>query len=195
MSNRSEPIGEALLFLWAWWRLYQHPQIGGYAFFCALALWLVGWTAARMFSSAVHRQGFWGWMKMLEVAVWYGLALWLVPIDIVTTAFLLWGIATPLLFVGNIWRRVYERFLPIQVAMLAITRMSAIAGVVAVPFIAWQFGPDFPGQLALVSGVFAAGAGLLFYGWRLAGPPSGGQYDARLGSMEEFRQRGISHER
>src|ERR1043166_8266552 len=70
--NRNETIWPALVFFWAWWKL--DDLIGGYAFFGAIGLWFVGVIAIRTCSSAVHRLGFWGWVRLLELAGWYALA-------------------------------------------------------------------------------------------------------------------------
>jgi hypothetical protein len=195
MQSRSEPIWPGLLFLWAWWRLSDYPQIGWYAFFCAIALWFVGWIAIRMFSGAVHRLRFWGWVMLLEVTGWYSLALWTAPLDATTVIFLLWGIATPLLLVGNVWRQAYERFPGLQGFMHAVTPVALVVSAVCVPVYAWHAGPDFWSQLLWACGFAAAGYLCVWYGWRLAAPSPSGEYDARLGSVDGFRRRGVSYER
>lgn len=195
MNNRSEPIWPGLLFLWAWWRLSDYPEIGGYAFFLAFALWLVGWLAIRMLSATAHRLGFWGWVMLLEVTGWYSLALWAVPLDLVTLIFVLWGVATPVLFVGNVWRRAFDRFPALQGVMHAVPPLTLAASVLAVPVYAWQAGPDFLSQLVWTAGFAAAACLCLWYGWRLASPAPSGEYDARLGSVDGFRRRGVSYER
>jgi hypothetical protein len=191
MSNRSESIWPGLLFLWAWWKLSDYPQIGWYAFFCALALWFVGCIAIRMFSSAVHRLGFWGWVLLVEVTAWYSAALWKAPFDAVHVIFLLWGIATPLLFVGNVWRRGHERFPGLQGCIRIVVILALAASVVSTPVFAWRAGTD----LIETAGFAAAGWLCLWYGWRLAAPPPNGQYDARFGTVEGFQRRGVSYER
>lgn len=194
-SRQNESILPGLLFLWAWWKLSDYPQIGGYAFFCALALWYVGWIAVRMFSSAVHRLSFWGWTLLLEVTAWYSAALWKAPFDIVDLIFLLWGVATPLLFVGYVWRRAGERFPPLQGFMHVMAILALAASVVSTPVLAWHTGPDFWRELIEAAAFAAAGWLCLWYGRRLAAPPPSGQYDAQLGSVDGFRRRGVSYER
>jgi len=195
MSTRSnETIWPALIFLWTWWAFTQYPALEAYGYPGAIVLWFVGMIAARTFSSTVHLQGFWGWVLLLEVAGWYALAFF-APLHPVSIILILWGVATPLLFVGNVWRRTHERFPPIH-GLLTVTRyLMAAATVVAVPVAAWRFAPGFWLGLAQASCFAAAGWLCLWYGWRLAAPPPAGQYDARLGSAESFRQRGFSHER
>jgi hypothetical protein len=196
MSNRSnETIWPALLFIGTWWSLSYYEWFEQYAYLWTLALWLVGWLAIRMLSSTVHQLGFRGWVLLLEVAAWYALALWLVPLEPLTKILLLWGVATPLLFVGNVWRRTFERFPPVQGLMHGTLNLSAAVGLAAVPVCAWRVGPDFFAQLAQAVGMGAAACLFLYYGWRLAAPPPGAQFDARLGSMHSFRQRGMSDER
>jgi hypothetical protein len=195
MNRANESIWPGLLFLWAWWRLSDYPQIGGYAFFCAIALWFVGWIAIRMFSGAVHRLGFWGWVMLFEVTGWYSLALSAAPLDAVTLIFLLWGVATPLLFAGNVWRRAHDRFPALQGAMRVVHIVALAASVVSTPVFAWQAGPEFLSQLMEASGFAAAGYLCLWYGWRLAAPSPSGEYDARLGSVDSFQRRGVSYER
>lgn len=195
MNNRSENIWPGVLFLWAWWKLSSYPQIGGgYAFLIAIALWFVGWIAIRMFSGAVHRLGFWGWTLLLEVTAWYSAALWKAPFDIVDLIFLLWGVGTPLLFVGYVWRRAGERFPPLQGFMHVMVLLALAASVVSTPVFAWRAGPDFWRELIEAAG-FAAGWLCLWYGWRLAAPPPSGQYDARLGTVDGFQRQGVSYER
>ena len=196
MHNRSESVWPGLLFLWAWWRLSDYPEIDVvYAFFCALALCFVGWIAIRMFSGAAHRLGFWGWVLLLEVMGWCILALWAAPLDLVTLIFVLWGVATPLLFVGHVWRQAYERFPGLQGFMHAVIPLALAASVVCVPVYAWHAGPGFWSQLLWAGGFAAAGYLCLWYGWRLAAPPPSGEYDARLGSAATFQRRGVSYER
>jgi len=195
MNRHSEPIGAVLLFFGTWWALTYYPLFEDFAFLWTLALWSAGWVAIRMFSSTVHRLGFWGWVLLLEVAAWYVLAGWLAPLDGITKILLLWGVATPLLMIGNVWRRAYDRFPPVQGLMHGALIVFAAVALVAVHVLAWRLGPDFMMQMALAAAVSAAAAMLLYYGWRLGAPPPGGHYDARLGTMESFRRRGISHER
>jgi hypothetical protein len=191
--NRNETIWPALVFFWAWWKL--DALIGGYAFFGAIGLWFVGVIAIRMCSSTVHRLGFWGWVRLLELAGWYALAFTAMPYEGPTSILLMWGVATPLLFVGNVWRRAYDRFPPIQGAMRGMVKLAAVLACIAVPVVPWWLGPSFMAQLGLVAGAAVAAAIFLFYGWRLAAPPPSGQYDARLGTFETFQRRGMSHER
>jgi hypothetical protein len=196
MNNRSENIWPGVLFLWAWWKLSSYPQIGGgYAFLIAIALWFVGWIAIRMFSGAVHRLGFWGWTLLLEVTAWYSAALWKAPFDIVDLIFLLWGVGTPLLFVGYVWRRAGERFPPLQGVMRVMAMLALAASAVSTPVFAWRAETDFGRALIEAAGFAAAGWLCLWYGWRLAAPPPSGQYDARLGTVDGFQRRGVSYER
>jgi hypothetical protein len=194
-SRQNENIWPAVLFLWAWWKLSDYPRIGGYAVLVAIALWFVGWVAIRMFSGAVHRLGFWGWTLLLEVAAWYSAALWKAPFGTVDLIFLLWGVATPLLMVGHVWRRAHERFPALQGFMYVVLIVALMASVVTTPVLAWHGGPDFWPALIEAAGFAASGWLCLWYGWRLAAPPSSGEYDARLGSVDGFRRRGVSYER
>jgi hypothetical protein len=196
MSTRSnETIWPSLTFLWTWWRLTYYPFFEAFAFLWAIALWFVGWGAIRMFSSTVHNLGFWGWVRLFELATLYGLALWLAPFEAPTTILLLWGVATPLLFIGNVWRRAYDRFPPVQSVMHGALNLFAAAVLIAAPVFAWRMGPDFLPQLALSLGAASAGCLALYYGWRLAAAPPNGQFDARIGTMDSFRLRGMSDER
>jgi hypothetical protein len=195
MSRGAEPILPGLLFFAAIYKLSEYPLIGGAALLIGLALWFVGWLAIRMFSSTVHQLGFWGWVRLLEVAVWCVGALYLVPLTEVTTFFLLWGVATPLMFVGNVWRRAYERFPPIQFLMRGLLVLIAVLTAAAAPVAAWRYsGIVIAEPLLVLSGVLGTLLSL-FYGWRLAAPAPTGQYDARVGSFEAFKRRGVSGER
>lgn len=194
-SRQNESILPGLLFLWAWWKLHDYAWIGGWAFVAALALWFVGWIATRMFSGAVHRLGFWGWMLVLEVAAWYIAALWKAPVDIVHLIFLLWGVATPMLFAGHVWRQAHERFTALQGFLRGAVILAMVATVASTPVFAWRAGPDFWGELIEAAGFTGAWWLCLWYGWRLAAPPPGSQFDARLGTVEGFGRRGVSYER
>src|ERR1051325_1909295 len=190
----NEALWPALVFLWTWWAFTQYPALKPYGFFGAIVLWFVGVVATRMFSSTVHLQGFWGWVLLLEVAGWYALAFF-GPLDAVSVILILWGVATPLLFVGNVWRRAHDRFPPIHGLMRFVRYGSVIATVAVAPVVAWRFGRGFWLTLAEASGFAAAGWLCLWYGWRLAALPQSGEYDARLGPLDSFRRRGFSHER
>lgn len=194
-ARNNDSIWPGVLFFGLWWAFTHYPVFEAYAFLFALAYCYIGWAATRMFSSAVHQRGFWGWTLLLELGAWYALALWLAPFETMTTVLLLWGVATPLLFVGNVWRRAYDRFPPAQGFMGGVLSIVAIAGIGALPVIAWRIGPDFFWQLLATLAGAAATCLSLHYGWRLAAPPPSGQYDARTGTIASFRRRGISSER
>jgi hypothetical protein len=194
-SRQNESILPSLLFVWAWWKLSDYPHVGGYAFFAAIALWFVGWIAIRMFSSAVHRLGFWGWVLLIEVTAWYSAALWKAPVHTVDLIFLLWGVATPLLFAGHVWRRGHARFPRLQGVMHVMAVLALAASFVSTPVFAWQAGPDLGPQFLAAVGFAASGWLCLWYGWRLAAPPPSGEYDARLGTVDGFQRRGVSYER
>lgn len=195
MHRTNESILPSLLFLWAWWKLGDYPGLGADPFLWAVCLWFVGLIAVRMLSSAVHQRGFWGWVLILELATWYGVALWYGPLEPATRVLLLWGVATPLLFAGNVWRRAYERFPLLQGVMRFVVMLGVAGGLAAVPVFAWRSGPDLLPQLGWTVAEAAAVAVLLYYGWRLAAPSPSGQYDARIGSFETFKRRGVSGER
>jgi hypothetical protein len=195
MSARSnETIWPGLIFLGTWWAFAQYPVFEPYALPGALALWFVGLIAVRMFSSTVHHRGFWGWVLLLEIAGWYCLAFF-APLEPLTTLLLLWGVATPLLFVGNIWRRTYDRFPPLRGFLRVTCNLAIAASLTALPVVAFWVGSSFWPQLAEASAFTAAGWLCLWYGWRLAALPPSGEYDARFGSVDDFRRRGFSHER
>lgn len=195
MSKHSnEAVWPALIFFATWWAFTQYPALEPYGFPGALTLWFVGVIAVRMFSSTVHHQGFWGWILLLEITSWFTLAFF-APLEPLTTVLLLWGVGTPLLFVGNVSRRAYDRFPPIQGLMGFMRYVAVGATVLAMPVTAWRLGASFWPALAQAGGFAAAGWLCLWYGWRLAAPPPSGQFDARLGTVESFRRRGLSHER
>lgn len=195
MNRLNDSIWPAVLFFGTWWAVSYYDFFEHYAFFWTLGLWFTGWLAIRMLGGAAHRLGFRGWLLILQLAVGYGLFLQFVPRETITKLLLLWGVATPLVLIGSVWRRTYERFPLIRRVMKGAVFALTGAACVAVPALAWTNSADFLAELAAAGAASGSGGILLYYGWRLAEPALSGTYDARFGTQESFQQAGISDER
>ena len=111
---------------------------------------------------------------------------------------LLWGVATPLLFVGAVWRRAYEGFPAIQCKASDNVRSGAAGdrrvGIALFAWMAW-IAPAFALALAFVGTALSGNPASTTAGVS-AGPLQRRENDARFGYVEASTTgRGVSDER
>lgn len=185
----------AVIVVGAWWALAEYPLFADNAFVLAIILWFVGKGVLRMFSSSMSRLGARGWWLILQLIAWCALYWWWDTKDAVAKILLLWGVGTPLLFLGALWRLGHDRFPILQRGFVVLPRMLLL--MLHAGWTVWYW---FGGAGLIDVLVGAAVSSLevavpLYYGWRLAEPLPRKVHDARFGSREGFRTAGLSDER
>jgi hypothetical protein len=189
-----ETIWPAVIFLTTWYALTNYSALEVWAYPGALVLWLVGVLAHRMASRAVFRLGERAWWLLVQLALWYGLFLFLAPIEGFGNALILWGIATPLVLASAVVRRLRERFPHALDPAVERRWLLFLLGACLLAAALWRpLGFWHGSAVAAISAVLALIP--LYYGWELAGDPPRGDRDARFGTEDSFRAAGMSDER
>lgn len=192
--QKSETIWPALIFLTTWYALTNYPALEIWAYPGALLLWLVGVLAHRMASRAVFRLGERAWWLLAQLVFWYALFLFLAPLEGFGNALVLWGIATPLMLVSAVIRRLRQRFPHAIDSAMQRRWLVFLPGVCLLAAALWRpLGLWHGSATAAIIAVLAIIP--LYYGWELAGDPPRGDRDARFGSEDSFRAAGMSDER
>lgn len=190
--DRSQGILVLVVITWLFVRANVPP--GAAALEIALLLLGIAWLGTRLASTAVYRLGWSGKWFLLQLAIWFGVFLYLVQAPPGTKVLLLWGIAIPLVILGGLWRAACARFERLHRIHSASARilLPLVFGYLSLGF--WM--ANWPLWRAPLAAVTVGSLALipLYYGWQLGAPRPRGVHDARFGSEDSYHRAGMSDE-
>lgn len=168
----------------------------GYALMVAGGLWFILSLATILASRAIHCLGVRAWWLLAQLVACFAVFIWLAPWPGMRSVLIVWGIGLPLAFLGAILRRVRESRTGVDVGKFDIVMYYCV--LVAASVIAhclWQVPFGFWTGVGLAWCITALAMIPLYYGWRLAAREPRGERDAKFGTLDRFRDAGISDER
>jgi hypothetical protein len=186
MTQSREGVGPAILFGITWYSVHKFTPFKDSDFGVALLLWAIWWVAIRLVRQAIARLGERAWVLLFQLAVWYGLFLWLIPAEPVLKFLILWGIGTPLAFAGAGARLAGLRFPALHDTFNGLPAGTACMFLIPLPLFAWNTGFGFWRGLFVEIATATLAAIPLYYGWALAEPMHGGAHDARFANDNDY---------